>query len=73
LTEQTELKLSYSVGMKVNVGNYQSVDVHLSEARTFDVTGEDADAIDNLSITVYNELREKIDNRLTEAVNEVKN
>jgi hypothetical protein len=70
MSELKELSLSYSVGMKVNVGNYQSVDVHVSERRTFDVT---ADEVDSLSEQVYEELREKLDNRLTEAVAEVKN
>lgn len=35
----TELKVSYSVGVKANIGNYESADAHVSRGETWDVTG----------------------------------
>lgn len=34
-----ELKVSYSVGVKANIGNYESADAHVSRGETWDVTG----------------------------------
>lgn len=70
--KQTELSTSYSVGMKVNIGNYQSVDVHVSERRTFDVSALDSEEIESLSAGTHAELRDVLDERLTIAVAEVK-
>lgn len=39
MSETTEIKVTYSVGIKVNLGNYESADFHLSEGHTLDVTG----------------------------------
>ena len=35
----TELKVSYSVGVKANLGNYENADAHVSRGETWDVTG----------------------------------
>lgn len=34
-----ELKLSYSLGVKANLGNFESADAHVSRGETWDVTG----------------------------------
>lgn len=34
-----ELKVSYSVGVKANLGNYESADAHVSRGEVWDVTG----------------------------------
>ncbi len=33
------VKVSYSLGLKVNLGNYESADFHVSETQEWDVTG----------------------------------
>lgn len=45
-----ELKVSYSIGVKANLGNYESADAHVSRGETWDVTGmteEDATKLFN--------------------------
>jgi hypothetical protein len=42
----TELRVTYSVGVKANIGNYESADAHLSRGETWqveDLSLEDAD------------------------------
>lgn len=72
VTEQTEKKVSYSVGMKVNIGNYQTVDLHVSESDTFSTAGLSPQEVDDLAVARYNYLREKLDQALTVAVSELK-
>lgn len=69
---QTELRVSYSVGYKVNMGGYESADVHLSESAGFDVTELDADAIQALSDATYEALKDKLDQLLYDNVVELK-
>ncbi len=38
MAETTEINVSYSVGLKVNLGNYESADFHLSESHRIDVS-----------------------------------
>lgn len=72
ITNPLEKRLSYSIGMKINVGNYQSVDVHLSESTAFSTEGLSQDDIDIETEQEYKVLREKVDQRFVDAVNEVK-
>lgn len=72
MADQIEKKVSYSVGMKVNVGNYQSVDVHISESDTFDVSDLSPQEVDDMAVARYNYLRGKLDEALTQAVSELK-
>jgi hypothetical protein len=67
----TEIKVSYSVGYKKNMGNYQSADIHLSESETYDVSTLDADASEKLSEARYEALRVRLDTRLLEALEEL--
>jgi hypothetical protein len=71
MTQQIEARLSYSVGMKVNVGNYQSVDLHYSASEAYDVAELSTEEIDKLTETRYDILKEKLDLKLQEAVSEV--
>jgi hypothetical protein len=70
--KQTEKRISYSVGMKVNTGGFQNVSINLSEADTFDVEGMTQEEIDAFAAERYEALREKLDNELTEVVSELK-
>lgn len=38
MAETTEINVSYSVGLKVNLDNYESADFHLSESHRIDVS-----------------------------------
>ena len=44
----TEKSVSYSIGVKANIGNYQSVDAHWSESEKWDVSGLTPDEADAL-------------------------
>lgn len=68
-----EKRLSYSAGMKVNVGNYQSVDVHVSESETVDVSAGISDEDAELLVAErYAALKERVDDRLKESLAELK-
>lgn len=65
----TEIRLSYSIGMKVNIGNYESVDVHISQSETHDVSETEADP---LRQERYLLLKEDVDRKLIESVAEIR-
>lgn len=48
MPKQTELSVSYSVGVKANIGNYESTDVHLSKSEKWDVADLNDEAIGEL-------------------------
>jgi hypothetical protein len=52
----TEINVSYSIGAKVNIGNYESVDVHFSRSEKYDTTGLTSEDIDKLWNERYQEL-----------------
>jgi hypothetical protein len=58
--KQTELSVSYSIGTKVNIGNYESVDVHMSRSEKFDTTDMTAPEIDKLWHERYQELHNEL-------------
>lgn len=70
--EQTELRVSYSVGFKANMGNYESADVHFSEAETYDVAALSPEEIAGLSDERNTALREKLDERVGVALKELR-
>lgn len=72
IAKQTEARLSYSVGAKVNIGNYESVDVHLSESEAYDVTELSQEEISLLTENRYLALKDKLDKRLHESVIEAR-
>ena len=43
-----EIKVSRGYGIKINLGNYESADTHVSESETWDVTGLPEDEVDAL-------------------------
>jgi hypothetical protein len=67
----TEIRVSYSVGFKKNMGNYQSADVHVSESETYDVSGLDTDTARTLSDERYEVLKERVDERLSFSLEEL--
>jgi hypothetical protein len=73
MAHQTEVRVSYSVGAKINVGNYQNIDIHVSETETWNVESETQEAIDTLSQTRYNDLKQRLDDRLSESIVEAQN
>lgn len=58
---ETPDRISVSIGRKVNIGNYESVDFHVSLSS--DVSGEKEE--------VFEEMREWVEERINEQVNEV--
>lgn len=44
MPKQTEVRVTYSTGVKCNIGNYESADAHLSEGETWDVSDLDTQA-----------------------------
>lgn len=72
MANQTTRRVSYSVGTKMNIGNYESADFHISESIEFDVTGETDEEIDALAEHHYDSLRERVDERLNTAVAELR-
>lgn len=52
----TEMTVSYSVGVKANLGNYESADTHLSRTERWDVSGLTEDG----ASTFYNERYEAL-------------
>jgi hypothetical protein len=57
---QTEMSVSYSIGTKVNIGNYESVDVHFSRSEKYDTTGLTKAAVDALWNVRYQELHDEL-------------
>jgi len=70
MANQIEHKISYSVGTKLNMGNYESADIHLSETETWEV--QDNNEAETLSQERFGVLRERLDSRLVEIANEVR-
>lgn len=68
----TERSVSYSIGMKLNIGNYQSLDFHISESERFDPSGLTDTEIDDEATKVYKELKERVDAKLIESITEAK-
>lgn len=66
MSNTTEIKVSYSVGLKVNLGDYESADFHLSEAHTLDVSGLDAEAVTALADEVRAEIAVRLGNEIVE-------
>lgn len=56
----TELSVSYSIGTKVNIGNYESADVHFSRSEKYDTTTLTKAAIDKLWHERYQALHDEL-------------
>jgi len=56
----TELGISYSIGTKVNIKNYESVDVHISESEKYDVTGMSVADVEELWKKRYEALTQRL-------------
>jgi hypothetical protein len=59
--EQTKLIVTFSTGMKSNIGNFESVDSHVIRGEEWDVTGLDPHAIDRLWTERYGRIKEQLD------------
>jgi len=64
MAKVTEINVSYSVGLKVNLGNYESADFHLSESHRLDVSNDTPGTETDLA----NAVREEIAQRLNDEV-----
>lgn len=62
---KTEVRVSYSVGVKANLGNYESADVHLSESESYSVEGMSEEEIETLKDERYEALRDKLTDRIS--------
>lgn len=74
MPKQTEVKISYSLGAKLNMGNYEMVDIHVSESETWSV--EDLppeENVETLSRLRYEVLKERVSARVQADVDETRN
>lgn len=67
-----EKRISYSVGAKINLGNYESGDVHVSESETWNVSEMDADLVDDYIAGCYAQLRQRVDERANAEIAELR-
>lgn len=70
--EQTELVVNYSIGVKANLGNYESGDVHLSKTEKWNVEGLTQAQISALyedrHLVLHDELGAKIEEEYEELI-----
>lgn len=66
MPKQTELNVSYSVGIKANIGNYESADNHYSRSEKWDVSDIEVDEIDALYQERFEALQAELDAKATE-------
>lgn len=59
-----EITVSYSVGMKANIGNYESADAHMSRTERWDVSGMTIEKAGDL----YNARMHQIEQELGEQI-----
>lgn len=55
-----EITVSYSIGTKVNIGNYENVDVHVAESEKYDVTGMSVAEIEEFWGERYQKLHDRL-------------
>lgn len=63
-----DVRYSYSVGAKVNIGNYESVDVFFSETHGFDPVGLTPEETTDFIEESRNQLIERLDSKLSDIV-----
>ena len=68
----SEITVSYSVGVKANLGNYESGDCHLSRTEKWDVRGMDEQAASEFANTRYSVLKEELDSQVEKEYKELK-
>lgn len=56
----TEVSISFSFGTKMNLGSYESADVHVSRSERWDVSGLGDEAAQALYDERYNALQESV-------------
>lgn len=62
MARQTELRLSYSIGTKINTGNFENQDMHVSQSETWTF-----DENENIDIVSFSEERHSILKNILEA------
>jgi hypothetical protein len=70
-SELKEIKVSYSVGTKVNLGNFENVDVFFSETETYGVEGLPEADIAKLRNAKFAQMRERLDAEMLKARSEL--
>jgi len=70
---QTEVRVSYSYGIKANLGqgSYESADIHVSKSETWNVEGVATARVDKLWQDRYDALKEEIDHLVEEEYSNV--
>ena len=56
----TELSVNYSAGTKVNIGNYESMDVHVSRTERWNVEGFSPVEVDDFFTARYEKLQAEV-------------
>lgn len=69
---QTEARVTYSIGVKVNLGNYQSADVHLSEGETWNVEGMSDDEVREFLATRWTDLHDRLGAQIEDEAKELR-
>ncbi len=73
MPKQLELTVSYSLGVKANLGNYESGDAHISKTEKWDVSDLKDDEIVAFESARYVELHKLLGPRIEEEYREMKN
>ncbi len=60
-----EVLVDYSAGVKANLGDYESADIHVSESERWDVTGLGDEEVEHLRNERYDLMKERLDERVT--------
>lgn len=71
MSELREIKISYSVGCKVNLGNYENVDMFFSETETYGVEGLTDKQLQKFRDEKYGDMRIRLDEAMLKARNEI--
>ncbi|MEM3008390.1 MAG: hypothetical protein QXU32_02360 [Nitrososphaerales archaeon] len=60
----TELSVNVSLGVKANIGNYESADAHISRSERWDVTGLSLEEVNTFYWERFDEIKQQLTERI---------